>query len=356
LLCALAVGLGVFVALRVLAANPEPDGPVKLDAVPVPLDPGDPGRLEVGALHYLGGLWLRSDDPRFGGLSDLRLSPDGRELMAVSDCGHGFTARLGYDVNGKLVGISDARMVALTGGEGQPLGHEEIDAESLMAVGTDELDVGFEGSNCIRAYGRDFAGPGRLQPVPVGLDECGSNSGLELMADVGDGRRLLICEGRRDASSSVPAWIGAGDAWQTREYPLTFAGGWGAEPFRPTGAARLSSGDVLVLERRFPPLGARLVLLSKASLDASGALSGREIARIEAPLTLDNFEGLEVLQDGGGRVLVYLISDDNNCAKTLGARRGVSPQRTLLLQFSLGDSLARGAAAPGPPTQEHKTG
>jgi hypothetical protein len=51
-------------------------------------------------------------------------------------------------------------------------------------------------------------------------------------------------------------------------------------------------------------------------------------------LTLDNFEGVEVRQDAGGRTLVYVLSDDNNCAKRPGApRRGL--QRTLLLLFEL---------------------
>jgi hypothetical protein len=46
---------------------------------------------------------------------------------------------------------------------------------------------------------------------------------------------------------------------------------------------------------------------------------------IERPLTIDNFEGLAVVRDPSGGVLVYLLSDDN-----------YSPlQRTLLLRFRL---------------------
>jgi hypothetical protein len=155
------------------------------------------------------------------------------------------------------------------------------------------------------------------------------------MVDVGEGQRLLVCEERKGASSTVPAWIGGGsEAWREREYPLTFDGGWAAEPFRPTGAARLPNGDLLVVERRFPPLAARLVLLERASLGGRGALEPRELARIEPPLTLDNFEGVEVRRDARGRTLVYVLSDDNNCAKVNGsARRGI--QRTLLLMFEL---------------------
>jgi len=161
---------------------------------------------------------------------------------------------------------------------------------------------------------------------------CESNGGLETMADVGQGRRLLVCEQRRFPSSTVPAWIGSGGRWTERDYPLVFEGGWGGEPFRPTGAALLPEGDVLVVERRFPPLGARIVRLDAAGLDGTGPLQPHEIARLEAPLTLDNFEGIDVRRDPSGRTLVYLISDDNNCFKN-----GFDPipQRTLLLMFAL---------------------
>ena len=63
----------------------------------------------------------------------------------MTDCGSGFAARLSYDVEGRLVGLGDPRLVALTDAGGQPLTRDEIDAESLMVVGSDEVDVGFEG-------------------------------------------------------------------------------------------------------------------------------------------------------------------------------------------------------------------
>jgi hypothetical protein len=119
-----------------------------------------------------------------------------------------------------------------------------------------------------------------------------------------------------------------------REYPLAFEGGWAGEAFRPTGAALLPDGDMLVVERRFPPIGARLVRLSRASLESAGPLAPREIARFERPLTLDNFEGVEARRDASGRTLVYLLSDDNGCAKTPGSKRS-GHQRTLLLLFVL---------------------
>lgn len=333
-LSVVAAALASLAALTATAAGPHATDELRVDVTPVPLDSGDRSRTAVGPLQFIGGLWLRADDPRFGGLSDLRLSADGERVVAVSDCGSGFTARLTYDAAGRLAGMADARLVALTNSEGGALTPNEVDAESLIVTPGGDLEVGFEGRARVDTYGPGFAGPARPLLVPKALEECARNGGLELMADAGGGRRLLVCEERRAASSSVPAWVGRDAAWQQRDYPLVFDGGWAGEPFRPTGAARLPNGDLLILERRFPPLAARLVRLERAALDGQGPLAPREIARLEAPLTLDNFEGVEVRQDKHGRTLVYLLSDDNNCAKTVAvARRGV--QRTLLLLFVL---------------------
>jgi hypothetical protein len=335
LLSLAATALAIFVSVSALFRTPWADAAVLIDVTPVPLDPSDPSRSAVGPLRYRGGLWLRSSDARFGGLSDLRVSPDGVRLVAVSDCGFGFTASLSYDGDGRLVGLAGSRLVVLTDVDGLPLGLGRSDAESLVAA-NGELEVGFEGRGCVLAYRADppFAGPARSLPIPPGVRECGWNQGIETMADVGTARRLFVCEGRRRASSTVPAWVGRGGVWTEREYPLRFEGGWAGEPFRPTSATLLPDGDVLILERRFPPVGARLVRLSRASLDGTGPLSPVEVARLEAPLTIDNFEGIEARRDASGRTLLYLLSDDNNCSKTGGSTHPAL-QSTLLLMLAL---------------------
>jgi hypothetical protein len=329
-----ASGLAVAAAFSSRSGASRAEASLVVELASVPLDPSDPGRVSVGSLRYMGGLSLRSADPRFGGLSDLRVSPDGARLLAVSDCGSGLTASLAYGPDGRLAGLGDARLVDLGSGPG---GEAEIDAESLV-VGEGGLEVGFEGRpGGLRAYGLEppFAGPARPLPSPPGLRGCGSNGGLETMTATLDGRRLLVCEARRASSSTVPAWVGRGRTWTAREYPLDFDGGWMGEPFRPAGAALLPGGDLLVVERRFPPIGVRVVRLSRASLDARGPFEPVEIARIESPLTVDNFEGVEARRDtASGQTLVYLLSDDNGCAKT-GATRVPGLQRTLLLLFSL---------------------
>jgi hypothetical protein len=150
-----------------------------------------------------------------------------------------------------------------------------------------------------------------------------------------DGRRMLVCEGEKSPSLTVPAWVGGPGAWTGRRYPLHFAGGWLGEPFRPTGATRLPDGDVLVLERRFPPFGSRVVRLPKANVDGAGPLEPVEVADLGGSALVDNYEGIEARRDERGRTLVYLVSDDNSCAKPGGSRFAIA--RTRLLAFELLD-------------------
>jgi hypothetical protein len=122
-------------------------------------------------------------------------------------------------------------------------------------------------------------------------------------------------------------------------YPLFYDAAVPDEPFRPTDAALLPGGDVLVVERRFPPIAIRLRRLDRRTLEAAGDLTGTEVARLLPPLSIDNFEGIDVRTEPGGRTLVYLLSDDNNCRK--GLAFGPTRQRTLLLVFSLDSGPAR---------------
>ncbi len=326
--------MGLAAALSSLPRAPLPSETLALEVARVPLDPRDAARERVGELVYRGGLVLRSADPRFGGFSDLRVSPNGTLLRAVSDCGRGFTATLSYDAHGRLSNLADPRLVDLVGPEGRALSAGQRDAESLIVNGQ-SLEVGFEGTDRILTYAGapPFAGPARVVPTPARLRDCHSNGGIEAMALLSDERRFLVCEARRLPSQDVPAWLGRGPSWNERSYPLLFEGGWAGRPFRPSAAVSLPDGDVLVLERRFPPLGARIVRLDReALLGGKGPLRPREVARLESPLAVDNFEGIDV-REQDGRTAVYVISDDNACAKNGGRARAPSPLRTTLLMF-----------------------
>jgi hypothetical protein len=99
--------------------------------------------------------------------------------------------------------------------------------------------------------------------------------------------------------------------------------------FVPTGADRLGQ-EIYAVERRFALVDggfvARVLVFDAAQVGAGARVQGRELARLAWPALQENFEGIAVRPGADGRVLLYLISDDNF----------LPIQRTLLLQFSLG--------------------
>ncbi len=310
--------------------RPPVDSGLALEVSPVPLDPGEPGRRSVQGLRFRGGLWLRSEDRRFGGLSDVRVTEEGRKLVAISDCGYALVGRLRYE-EGDLVGLEEARLFPLLAPGGRPLPSGEVDAEALFSEGSG-LAVAFEGRHHLWRYAAEppLSSVPTPLPTPPGLAACGSNQGVEAAVRLDDGRVLLISEGPGSSRTAL-AWIGSGESWTTLSWPLFFSDD-GPGPFHPTGAALLPGGDVLVVERRYPPLAARLRRIGREAL-ARNDLTGTEVARLAPPLSIDNFEGIDAARGPKGETLVFLVSDDNDCAKRGAVRNGL--QRTLLLMFEL---------------------
>jgi len=299
--------------------------PVAVRAAPVPLNPQDAGQRTVGRLRYLGGLHLTSDDPRFGGFSCLRLGRDGSTILAVSDEGRWMTARLVHDKKGSLVGLEAAESGSLLGLEGKPLeGKDSRDSESCEFLADGSLAVGFEREHRLWRYpvneGRPDGVPTAL-PSPPGVAGAPFNGGIEALVDLGKQGLLALTEYWVE-SELIVAWMhGPGD-WQPLGYRFERA-------LRPSDACLLPDGDVVVVERAYDPdrgiVGVRLRQVSRDAIRPGAALGGRLIADIQAPLTLDNFEGIDCGKGPRGKAVFYLISDDNFNAE----------QRTLLLAFAL---------------------
>ena len=306
--------LAVFFAGFPAAAEPLP-----FTVHGVSLDDDDPARTAVGGLVFRGGLDLRSPDNRFSSFSSLAVSADGTRMTVATDYGYFIEARLSYDPRGNLVGASEARLYPLRDTDGSHMtAKKKADAESL-AVDGDTLLVAFERLHRIWRYDGPKSLPEPLAPLP-GVAKAPRNGGVEALTVLADGRILAIAEKFAIAEGSV-GWVGDGERWDGLIY-VPAAG------FRPTGAATLPDGDVLVLERMFAPLtgrAARLVRVDRSAIVPDALLVGKAIATLRPPLTIDNFEGVDVRLDGQGRTLVYLVSDDNNNML----------QRTLLMMFEL---------------------
>jgi hypothetical protein len=304
-------------------------GPPVVQASPIRLGDGPLGQAMLGPLRFEAGFVLGAADPRFGGLSGLWLAPDGNRLIAVSDHGTLWLADLEQAADGRLTGLASWQAVEPGAAPGDPAGR---DAESLASGGADGLVIAYEGEHRLRRLAlADLTAPATPLPTPPGLGPP-SNTGIEALTRLEDGALLALSEGAFTPAGDLEGWrIEGGQA-----LPLTYAVSRG---FVPTGADRLDD-TIYVVERSFSLLGgfaSRIMTLPAAAVRPGARLVGRLLAELREPLVGENFEGIAARRGPDGRVLLYLVSDDNFFAL----------QRTLLLQFSLppGAVLAQRAGA-----------
>ncbi|MAE45066.1 MAG: hypothetical protein CMF63_08895 [Magnetovibrio sp.] len=305
-------------ALTIAAARAEP---IAIVFETIPLNPENPRQTTIGAFVYRGGLHLRSADGRFGGFSALAVSEDGERLTALTDRGHRLSLRLVYGASGDLSGIGGGDLAPLNDLDGNPLsGKRNGDAEAMAEDPGGGFVAAFKRRHRLWRYRPGEAAATELLP-PRQLRQAPGNGGVEALARLADGRLLVLTEGL-SADGGVVGWTGGnGEPWSS----LTYETGGG---FSPTAAAALPGGDVIVLERRFSLIegfAIRVMLVDKTALQPEALARGAEIALIEPPLGVDNFEGLAVRRADSGETLLYMISDDNFSAL----------QRTLLMMFEL---------------------
>ena len=296
---------------------------------PVTVDRGQPQRRHFGPLELLAAFELTSKERRFGGLSGLELSADGKRLLSVSDRGHWFSAELTLAKDGRLLGLRRWRVGALRGLDGKPVRGRASDSEAITRGLDGAFYVSFEGKHRIWRYGKLGEIP-RVVTTPAGLAKAPRNGGLESLTTLADGRILAITERLRADDDALRGWLlpppnaTATAAMKARTGPLLYAT---QGSFVPTDLATLPGGDVLVLERSFSILSgirSRLRRISAAALRPGARVAAKTLLELDGRLLIDNFEGLAV-QAHGGRLLLYLVADDNFSRL----------QRTLLYQFAL---------------------
>jgi len=309
------------VVILLLAAMPAWAVAIEVRAEPVSLNEQDPAQATTGKLRYRGGVVLNSPDHRFGGFSGLAVAADGGYLIAVSDRGLRLGAKIVYGSDGNLAGLAEADLGSLAGEDGRSLrSSTERDAEALAVGPGGEIIVAFERDHRLLRYLPGQLVPERI-PAPEELTAAPANGGIEGLTFLDDGRLFAIAEELKWGDRAV-GWVSDETGWS----PLTYAL---SDGFVVTDLAKLPSGDVLALERRYTMrigVAARVRRIARNSIAPGAELSGELIAELRPPLTVDNMEGISARRDAaGGKTFVYLISDDNFSAA----------QRTLLLMFEL---------------------
>lgn len=318
----LALLLAIWLALGTIAP-PGPDRPLPgggegaLAFAPIPFDPENPARRDAGRLHFLGGWEVTSPDPRFGAVSGLRIV--GGEAIALSDAGMIMRFPLPEGV-----AVPRVRFQPLLQGPGPRRSRSSRDSEGLLVEGG-RLWVAFEGANGIWRY--DLATLATQAAArPPAMRAWPGNSGPEALVRLADGRFLVFGEWWDDGAPTSPAVLFAGDPAVpgTAAIRLRYRR---PDGYRATDAALLPDGRILILNRRFAWLrfSAKLVVAEVGAPREGGEIAGTEVATLEAPLPIDNMEGLAVTQERG-RTIVWLASDDDFMRRF---------RRTLLLKFEL---------------------
>lgn len=302
---------------------PAPVAEGQINAIPVPLDESDPARREIGELVFRQGWVLRADTARFGGISAMQIE-DGR-VIAVNDSGD--LMRFRWPV---AAGPTPVRIDAVPIAYGSPATKRNRDSESII-VADGRVWIGFERNNLIARYRRADFGFERFARPPA-MRRWPRNSGAEAMVRLPDGRFIVFAEAANGPTSAVA--IFAGDP--SEDGTPAVMGVYRRPPgYRVTDAAVLPDGRLLLLNRRVNWLGqasAKLVIAGVPPSFRGAEIAGREIATLEAPLTVDNMEALSVAREGG-RTIVRIASDDNFM--------GFGLQRTLLLEFELRERRGR---------------
>jgi hypothetical protein len=292
-------------------------------------DPREPTRTRFGALVFRGGLVLESSSRAFGGLSSLRVAPDGEQFLAVSDKGDWLRGRIVYR-NKVPIAVADAEMAPILGPDGKTLKSRGwFDTEALADDGG-VMYVGIERANQVLRFdiAKDgLSARGRPIPVPPGMKLLPFNRSIEclVMAPKSGplaGRLISVSERGLDNQGNLKGFLigGAGGVFSLKR----------TDDYDVSDCAVTPGGKLLVLERRFSwtsGLAMRIRSVPLASVKPGALVDGPELIAVDLGAQIDNMEGLSVHRAADGALVLTLISDDNF----------LPLQRTLLLQFTLAE-------------------
>lgn len=281
----------------------------------------------VGAdspLEFLGGLDVSSPSWVFGGLSGIDMIDSDTALM-IGDSSTYVTTRLVHE-GGRLVGLADAEIGSLF--PDGDMSKEAGDAEDVALDPNDRsrgVIVRERQANAMLTFQLTRGRPENFEPKLVGAPDriLRSNSGLESVAYAPvasplSGEIVTIGERPMRGEADFTGWIaGKGSFSIVRR-----------DSFDVSSARFLPNGDLVLLERRYAPawgIAMRLRRIAGDTIRAGARLDGEILLDAGMTSQIDNMEGLAVSQDGAGRTILTLVSDDNFSIL----------QRTLILQFAL---------------------
>ncbi len=298
--------------------------PITVTAAPVSSFQNLSTNTEFGPFSWRGGLSLTSPETKFGGLSGLALSGNCESLLAISDAGRWFEAKLTY-ADGKLSRLTDGGLSPMLDSKGRPQrGKVWGDAEAMAVTSPGTIAVAYESRVRFGTYdigAKGFASPFQPMPYPKDIDRGPDNGEVEALGVLPSGRFIAIAERNRDAQGNIRGWL-----WKGKSPEAFFVSRYGG--YNITDLTVLADGTVLTLERSFstttlPGMAIRRFQSSEATRNA--VIAPELILEARVPFfAIDNMEGIAACERGG-ETRITVMSDNNF---------NTSLQRTLLLQFA----------------------
>lgn len=323
LLCLLAGAASALGGARPSAAQ---EVALQIGTATILFNRSNPDEHQAGRLLWRGGIVFSASAPEFGGWSDLHVSSDGARLAAVSEQASWFTATIDYDAAGDLGGLSEARLGPLHGLDGKVINRRGwTNAEGVTQLPDGAWLVVFEGNHRIWRYSA-------LDGTPVAIDgpaemaRLPRTAGIEALTALPDGRVVAMSGGYGVRPGIVSGWIGTpggGTRYTWQDFSYTVGG-----EFHPSAMAPLPGGGFAVVEHSFDiNRGARcrVMHVAEGEIRPGATVTGTELAVLQSPNPVDNFEGLSVTRGKRGETLLWINSNDN-----------FNPlQRNMLLLFEL---------------------
>ncbi len=277
----------------------------------------------MGPLRLKGAWQLSSRHSAFGGYSALLVQPQGR-LLAFSDRGY-------FLEFSKPDALAHPPRFGVTLTDRRQLKNNRDVESAARDPATGQVWLALEGRNAIARHGprlereafreeRDWKG-------------WSNNGGAEAMVRLSDGRFVVLCECRSSwLGKRHPAFLYAGDpASGIKGQAFSFEGGQG---YRPTDMAELPDGRVLILARRLVwPIPARfaikVLIADPAAIRPGQVWQAEELGELSGGWPVDNYEGLTIERQADGRLVAWILSDEN----------GAASQRVLLLKVLIDEAL-----------------
>jgi hypothetical protein len=317
------------IAIETLAQTKAPSpSRITVSSTPIAIfSRGEPERRLFGSLEFRGGLILASTEENFGGISGIRIAPDGTQFLAITDRSDWLRGNL-VSNGDKPAGIADAEIAPMRAADGTLAKRGWFDTEAIAADG-DTIYVGIERVHRIVRFDLakgGLAAPARPIDTPGAFRELPGNQGIEGMVFVPKGRPLggtliAISERGLDKAGNIRGFLIGGAT--PGEFTLRRR-----DEFDVTDAALIPGGDLLVLERHFSFLrgvGMRIRRIPLEAIKPGALVDGAVLIQAGNAHQIDNMEAMAVHKNAAGETIITLVSDDNFSRL----------QQTILLRFAL---------------------